>query len=77
MSDLAITRNVSADFVHPVRRVVPTPELEDALLKVTAMPEVSIAEDRKLVLEEHDVRSARQLGSMKSVTQPPSPQLAA
>ena len=71
---VTITFDISFHLRNPVGRVVSSRELREAGLKVTAVPEVSIAENYEAVLREDDVRAARQAGVVEPIAQPPTPE---
>jgi hypothetical protein len=73
ISVLEITLDVSSDFGHPVRSIVPTGEFRNAGLEIAPMPKVTVAEDRNSATQENDVWTAWQPHVVNAVPKPPLP----
>jgi len=71
----AIAFDVSRHLRDPVTRVVSAGELCKSALKVTAVPEVSVAENSDALLAKHDVWATWQPGGVKAISETASPQL--
>lgn len=72
---LSISLDVATDLRHPVLGVVPSLELRNAVLEVTTVPEVAIAEDRYTVPREDDVWTPRQPRHVQPVPKAATPEL--
>ena len=60
----AIARHVSSHLRDPVRRVVASAELRQAVFQIASVPEVSIAEDHDTMPGKYDIRATGQPGNV-------------
>jgi len=55
----SVTRNIAADLLDPIRRVVSAPELSETILQILSVPEVTVAKHSNLRVREHNIRPPR------------------